>query len=354
MSDTEPKSLKISRRGALISMAHSLGGLALTTTPKFIRELGEESEPAPTVETEDAKYFAFYESHQVGTDPELIIKTKPNIFFHELFMRSEELINQEPLDTFFTMNTFGTLALPGEIERYLYQNNGKVVYEGISIPPKQENIQRYANILILGGASAINISELVRSMKNRIMDKKNTGISASTRLALSSLLAFWTSSDFISSAATLSVYNKAPQKSERLKKIATRVKSYVSFTHPENVTVFLRNILMSRKLMLLAKNNNKYNIEKIRIAYQVGAGHAAVQDLIELGDDISLAFLDIYPKGLLNAVVEHNGGTKPFCSTQIIKVKEAIHGTPSTETVIDEKLKSYLEERIGKDNTVSQ
>lgn len=88
--------------------------------------------------------------------------------------------------------------------------------------------------------------------------------------------------------------------------LSARLSGMLSNFRPEDLTVFLRNVLMSHKLVLAAQKQKEQGIEKPVIPYNVGVGHGGMETMLKLDlEDLRNIILS-YPKPVLKFVMNNS------------------------------------------------
>lgn len=324
-------------------------------------------------ETENARFMPFFEDHTVDSETldQRILDAKPDILFIEFMSKTSNQLKRPPWDILNSEGVVWGSLNPGnrpdanntiDTGRFLSpklldglkQMGAKVSIEGVDIPPELVNDFEIINMCenTLTGISTLTSLgfALARLAKEGKFSKGDY-----TRIYLSALASMWANSDKFAGLAVLKSYGDENSKAfSDAQKIARRIYATVSFAHPENVIVFLRNILMASKLITLAEQSSVGSGEKPEIAFRAGAAHGAASDLVRLGKRTCLAMLDVYPASVLKKIVEYNTSKdktleeqiEEFCTVIVISVREAMEYNTGTRYVTDNELKGYLTRRL--------
>lgn len=124
-----------------------------------------------------------------------------------------------------------------------------------------------------------------------------------------------------------------------------------SMTHPENLTLFLRNLFMTRQLQLCAdKLKTWYKIPKPSMSYEVGKDHAGIEVMAD-HPEFLVSAIGCYPNVVLNRVMDENGGIQQFCQTAIYDPREILANGPlynQVSWVFDFALENMLRQKLSR------
>jgi hypothetical protein len=365
---------ELTRRDFLKLGGAAAAGLFFRKPIEKLDRIGTAVEQERSFETDKAIYTPFFEEHSHRNSDERILAVKPDCLFVEFVAKSDEVSAASPLSILMSEGVAqNTSAIFGvrdvETGRFfsdelllgLESLGANVSVEGIGIPEDLEqksDLIQLVTPIVAGSAAAVSLGIAIEKLiKGKNLDKGDA-----TRIMASALASLWASSDEVAgfplglSYSTDTDENK-PQIMEA-QRLANRLYSAISFTHPEDVIVFMRNIFMALKLISLAdlRPNEKIGVNKMHIAFRAGAAHGAVSDMVRLGKDITTTFLDIYPDSVLRNVVEYNTTEnetlekriEDFCKTLVISVHEGIRDNKRARYMVDKNLKEYLGNRLLK------
>ncbi len=315
-------------------------------------------------ETKYAIFIPFYEAHTNRDSDEGIIKSEPDYFFTEIAVQSDYVLSAKSSDL---------LTLEGESGFGIFKRDtgpffdpvftvaldiidSKVILEGVNIPDAYIWGQTAKDVGITGLASLGFGSQVLNVMLKKFVDEKPVNRADWSKLLISAFILGETSINELEAAAGVGVYslNKDLPGVKTARELASRFNSVISMTHPEDVIVFLRNVLMSLKMLTVAEQNPKKTPDKPRIAFRVGGGHSAITDLLQYGRDINLTLLEVYPDWLLKQVIDYNlPDNRPlrerihdFCKVVLIDVKKARATGEGKEYLVDTDLEEYLSKRL--------
>ena len=143
-----------------------------------------------------------------------------------------------------------------------------------------------------------------------------------------------------------------PYNENAIDRVFSRLAAIESHAHPEESMVFFRNAIMADKLLTVSEDIKERTGKKARIAFQVGSGHAGIEDFLQAGQDFCRGLILAYPKWYLRSTMELNNGIKDFSSARLFKLPENLtqvdidSGGRLSETterrVVDEKLEKAL------------
>lgn len=298
-----------------------------------------------SIETPEAKYFPIYESHpQPASREQLELLPPQDIFLYEYICDSRYFINplttpQVILDTPTSFVAIPDSKRPDVIPRdhleWLKENNTKICFEGYTLPNIGLTI-----LLTMGGESVLGTGGVFSIALARAKNNHGKGINRRQFLKLATGLASaWALSPaaFLMMAPVLG--EKTELKMNALERTIIKAHGLSSHFHPEDPLIFFRNIMFARKLQFLGEVASKEKGQKAQIAYNVGKGHVGIEDFLHIGKDWTLAFLNIFPKPYLKAVVDENGGLENFCSNALFDPNAQ---NPTKTILVDQELKAFL------------
>lgn len=357
-----------SRRDFLKFGAYGVGAWALKDQFLRLKKASIEIEQEGSFETDDAYYIPFFENHTLRNTDTRIRNTKPDYLFIEFVQKSNIMLNRSPLDILTAESEVSQDSLlvnrpPVDTGRFLSHElllglddgNASISVEGINLPEqliKQADVVKMATNVGSGSATVASLGIAIgRLIKTGEFSKGDL-----TRIYASTLASLWASSDELSTIGVALNFNTTEDsaKIRDAQNLANRLNAVVTFTHPEDIIVFMRNIFMSLKLLTLSEQKEESGSKKMKIAFRVGAAHGAISDMVKLGKDITMTLLDVYSNDILKQVIEDNTCVdKPleerivdFCKTIVIPVREARAFNSGTKYLVDTKLKDYLNKRF--------
>lgn len=128
-----------------------------------------------------------------------------------------------------------------------------------------------------------------------------------------------------------------------LQRVLQRLQAIMHHTYIDEADIFYRNLIMSHQLLLMRSALNQDN-HKPKIAFNVGAFHSGIEDLLLLGPDFCRSLIVNLPsKELLQAFVDANGGIDTFAGCRILT--RANKNTD--QVIIDPILKNMVSEKLS-------
>jgi len=339
---------QLSRRDAL-KVLFNVGGMAVLSKPA---EFFAKAVERPAIETKNAKYFAFYERHDMDLSLEELNQIgTTDVYFSECAMDAK---TSNDLDA-GSFTNLSVLMSSGEAKRLFpdvflnqFVNEGtSIAIEGMSIGSLKQISDVSKNVEIIS-SNVILLEETIRVLYNKFKkkDKWLSGqkISASTALGYW----MWAMSPDIVEASMVAVEQALPNADDTQKDLQS-IHKLVGKLHPEYLNIALRDILMARRLQTVGKHLYDKNSEKPRVAYRAGLAHSGIERFLSIGDELTLDALDIYPKQVLKRIVEDNDTSSNdfeeklnmFCSFSLVNPQKN-----TKEKVVDNDLKDYLRQRF--------
>ena len=312
-------------------------------------ETGKPDNDILSIETPEARYFPIYESHpQPASREKLELLPPQDIFLYEYIRDSRYFVNllttpQVILDTPTSFVAIPDSKRPDVIPRdhleWLKENNTKICFEGYTLPNVGLTI-----LLIMGGESVLGTGGVFSLALAQAKKNHGKGMDRRQFLKLATGLASaWALSPtaFLMMAPVLG--EKTELKVNALERTIIKAHGLSSHLHPEDPLIFFRNIMFARKLQFLGEVASKEKGQKAQISYNVGKGHAGIEDFLHIGKDWTLAFLNIFPKPYLKAVIDTNGGLENFCSNVLFDPNAQ---NPTKTVLVDQELKSFLNKYV--------
>ncbi len=334
---------KFSRRDFL-----KLGGLA---GPAIALGLSKPETTKPnndilSIETQEAKYFPIYETHQQPVSGEELKLLPPqDVFLYEYFRDTRYFVDSPPqviLDTPIPISTDSKRdhVVPRNHLEWLKKNSTKICFEGYVLPT---NYFLIAELVMFGEPGIALGSLLLPSVFSKPKENRGKRMDRRQFLKLAAgLAATWG----LSSGAYigLEAFGKTDVKESALERTMIKAQGLLSHTHPENPIVFFRNIMLARKLQFLGEAASKEKGQKAQITYNVGKAHAGIEDFLLIGKDWTLNFLNIMPNQFLKKVIDRNGGLENFCSNVLVDPNAQ---RPTKSVLVDQELKNFLNKKLG-------
>ncbi len=118
-----------------------------------------------------------------------------------------------------------------------------------------------------------------------------------------------------------------PNEERAITRILARIDGFISNTDPTALGIFMRDAMMALQLITVAKYNGEDTRLKPKIAFQIGAGHAGIEDFLRLGEESIVRIIASYPQPVLDYLLERNEGVDGFASVGIVHLPEDYHPT---------------------------
>lgn len=323
-------------------------GAAVTTAAVALGALGarEMQVMEHGLETRDGTFFPLYERHDVGIQTKDIPQNL-DVFFRELTM-DEVAMELPAVRLAKAAMSFGIKTpsqqsssgdKPGESFKkdafeMLAQNGTKIAYGDVpprSIDFSKENWHEKATIdefkvgtaRTAAGVIAAITGPLVKDLAeiDEKYGKKTIGTTSRRMLGKVMVgagigLATPPIAGFAISLGTRLVNPDLGQKNA-ITRIRNRLDGMLSHAVPENDVIFFRNLVMANKLLTLAKTTKKEG-GKPRIAFNVGAAHGGIEDLLLAGQDVTRFLISRFPKWYMKPMIDRSGGVENFSSIRVL------------------------------------
>jgi hypothetical protein len=310
-------------------------------------------------ETKNARIYFLRENHDRPELNQEIIRTiKPNLVFMEGQIPAKDLISASDEGIMGMTNVrTGQRRIDDETRVALAENGTLVVTEGISIPEKYGTISSIVEVITPAlGAMYLAGSKLIEKYGgDEGKEKEKPSLQKQWTNRVATLASLWGVSSLVGNIS-LGIGSVLPQMGEaRPDKIFKSFNSVISQMHPENITVFFRNLMFIRKLQVLSEDEGlrqDQGIEsggKMKIVCNLGGAHEGVRDLGVFDDKSVLDLLSRYPKDLWRQMSEINGGLDELTTSVVIKNYPKAGGGYETRraSINDSELKKSLERKVA-------
>lgn len=318
-------------KGSAIYAASAVGSIAT----RFLIN-GEADNLIDGVKTNSGIFIPLYENHLRGIENDHIPRDI-NIFFTEWGKNANSQTPVETLKSILTLDRERLSRLAGQ---------------QTEIMPGDVEIG-WKNYL---GNNALSLTEMVSGWYfYKYLNKKAGDMEKNTRRVFlktaAKLSLIWPLAPVITTLPAAAV---SSQDNMALRKVAARLNTFPANTHPEDIIIFFRSLIMADKLLTVADEFNERTGRKPKIAFNVGVGHSNVEDFLKLGGDFCRKLILAHPTLFLSEVVKKNGGVTNFASSRLFKLPEDLNynasipnsGSPLGETterfVVDRKLEQGL------------
>lgn len=362
----------ISRRDFLKLGALGLADLAFGDRRKTIDKSASILEQERSFSTNDAIYSPFLEDHTHRDSDQSIIKSKPDYLFLEAEVPTWSILDRRTLSDGFgeilsihmsTPKPFtdeyadvGPMLEPETIEA-LKECKTDVFIEAVGIPKNLEDLDGVVKAVKASGSLGIIVDTIAKAKKHGFLDVQRVRDVSGVGATIVDLLSNFSDDAFsFLNWIPYRMNSDTPYVTE-IRDLFSRLESTISFEHPENVIIYMRNIFMASKMMTISQTNPK-NVDNIpKISYRIGASHSAVSDMIKMGREMTVALLGVYSDKILRQIVDYNIVDKKsledkiddFCTIVTIPVVKQIRkdgGYTTWRSVKDEVLSKYLKERL--------
>ena len=297
------------------------------------------------IETPEARYFPIYEVHQLPASGEDLKSLPPqDVFLYEgsrdtrYFIDSPpQVIIDVPVPTGLS-DSKREYLIPRDHLEWLRENNTKICIEGYTL----SGSSILTAVLVMGGEALIGAAGLLYHGPSKAKESSKKEVTRRQFLKLASgLAAAWGLS--LSAFLAIGSIGKTEVKESALERVMIKAHGLLSHAHPENSLIFFRNIMFARKLQFLGEVASKEKGRKAQITYNVGKGHAGIEDFLFIGKDWTLNFLNIMPNQFLKGIIDTNGGLENFCSNVLIDPKAQ---NPIKTILIDQELRAFLVKKL--------
>lgn len=346
---------KITRRNTLKAAAVGVGVAALGLREVLVHQEG--------IQTADAIFYPLYEDHRQGIDPKKLPSDLEVLFKEGQMGKGHYEVSPE----FFLENTNNGLVttLSNRGIKLAVGDVGLAVGADGALVSKMEEVFELSNrewtagfIIGLSGYLYNHIRKVVDEIQHRVPTRQEVSRRSFIKRAAYGIAAWAIApkvSELASTASSISGFN--PDQMNALGRVLVRLQGLVSNTHPENHILFFRNLVMADKMLTVAEAMHQQNNLRARIAFNVGAGHAGIEDLLRAGHDFCRMVVMLYPTDFLRAIVEINGNVENFCTTRVINPRSlprisdspqfSTKPQPLEEKVVDKPLQTALEKKLG-------
>lgn len=303
----------------------------------------EVSKSENGIVTESGTFFPLYEWHDEGIKVESIPEGL-DVFFREIL--GGDIFAPNVLRLRYRLTYFNSYnpAFPDKILAFLSQAKTEIMLGDVKTPgvPKIDKMILSGEV-VAGGGLILGLSTL------RSKVSLEAGIGRRKFLQAVMLAGVvWS----LSKASGVPGIFLEPSNENAIDRVYSRLVAIESHMHPELSIVFLRDIMMADKLLTVSEDIEKRTGQKAKIAFQVGAAHAGIEDFLQAGHDFCRGLILAYPKWYLRSTVELNNGIRDFSSARLLSLPENLRAEDvasreklslTTERrVVDEKLEKAL------------
>lgn len=231
------------------------------------------------------------------------------------------------------------------------RDNIKVIYGDVVVGIRDVFTRLQAGVLI--GASGILYEALearLDNFKGTKPDKKTVSrreLLQNTLLGIGAVVAVPSVFEALFGAGIRLGMNIEQQNAGQ--RIFLRLNGLTQHLKPEDHLIFLRNLVMADKMMTVAEQFYKEKGKKPRIAFNVGALHAGIEDFLIAGHNLTRWLIEQYPNDVLTEIVKYNGGSlEEFCTARILTLPSDLrpYFVPNTGMLSYELNEAVIDERV--------
>lgn len=328
MSQAERSAIRLSRRQLL------LGSAGAATAAAFLAN--EIPKIKNGIETENGIFIPLYENHVHGIKPEHI-PSNTDIFFNE----TADWPQIRP-------DFFLPAILPKEILAVLASQNTEIMVgdaETFFSSPYWEKVLLQSSIgagLICAGWATYRYSKTNENSQTKKLTRKKFVNNASKVFLL------WSATPLLFDLPALAL---SFQDNMALRRLSSRPAALTQHLHPETVEVFFRSLVMADKLLEVARDFQQATGRKARIAFNVGLGHANIEDFLLAGQDFCRKLILAHPDFFLKDAIGRNGGIRNFATARLFKMPtglkaEDFSGTSPTSPEQIQKLDEITDRHV--------
>lgn len=334
VNETQPKKLNLSRRDFLKVASVGVGALALN---KYMNREGDQNrEPNSKwriLEGADGGlYVPVYEEHKKPWPSEQF-GDMPNIdvVMYEVPRPSKDMVNQtgEQLlgkaDESFARDTW----IPKDQAKYWSEKGTLVAFEGLDYPGESMVLQYTFGTLLEGLAGLYSIAgsfseKAAKPLK--IADKEI--MTGEMKKMLMRAGGIWGSTAWLQMGIGAYLKMMTATGSEGIQDVSLKVQRLEQLTtqmHPEFNLVFLRNLIMARRIQSInesfpqsIRDMDRQKNSPTTVAFNVGAMHSGIEDWLILGPDIVKFMIELSPNGIWKQMAEINGGSESMATMPLV------------------------------------
>ncbi len=214
--------------------------------------------------------------------------------------------------------------------RYWSEKGSFIAFEGLDYNASTMALKYACGVLVEGFLG-------LRALAESFSDKASVPIKIGEKEVVAgevkqNLLRFggiWGSSAFLDIGVGFYMKFLLAEGSEGMKNmslVVQRLAGATSQVHPEFDVIFLRNIIMARRLQAIGeyfpvkyRETDRIKGSPKTISFNVGAKHIGVEDWLALGPDAVKLALEMYPSSLWKELADLNGGTEAMATMPIIR-----------------------------------
>lgn len=285
------------------------------------------------VDTPGGVFYPLYETHDIGVEAENIPEGL-DAFFRE-FALKQSGFTDKPTDLFNKKfkdekgQEYGRRNMEFPVLKKLAQDQTKLVY-GDLLPAFDINTllderweaklrrMQAGGLVAVSGSMYIGLTKLL----DRISHTKPTNETLSRRKFLVRAiapLALVLEAPLIQGLIDLGesgLYPSFDQKNAA-QRVIQRINTLLSSLEPEDHAIFFRSVVMADKILTVAEAIQQETGKKPHMAFQVGAKHSGIEDLLLAGHNFNRLILASYPKDFLEKMMKITGGAENFSTARV-------------------------------------
>ena len=302
-------------------------------------------------------YVPIYESHTSPWQAESF-KDMPDIdvVFYEVTRPSKDMADQtgEELlgkaDEIFARDTW----IPGDQSEHWGETGTLVAFEGLAYPNEEIVLKYTVGTLLEGLVGLYSIAGSLSEQASKplvIADKEI--ITGEIKKTLMRAGGIWGSSAWLQMGIGAYMNMMATTGSEGMQNASLktqRLGQLITQMHPEFDLVFLRNLIMARRLQSIQekfpqsiRDTDRPEGNPTTIAFNVGAMHSGVEDWLVLGPEVVKFMIELSPDGIWKKMSEINGGPENMATMPLV-LNNGLLGTKVVR-VKDDWFQNILEEK---------
>lgn len=325
----------------------ALGGVGINAEEKNTVENG--------ISTEHGAFFPLYETHYKGIDAEGMPDDLDVLFTEavgsDLLVASTRSMFADNLSS-YENNKAQSKLIQDSVLKKIVTNGTEVMVGDVDpriIPGFQDptSIDFFAGIGL--GLLTLKVS-LEKTKKNDHITRRKflkiAGVSGSAWLMGSGAYFLTRGGPWIGKFDT--------ERNDALHRIVDRLNGLQSSTHPEQLMVFFRNLIMADKMSAVAEDIEEKTGKKARVGFVVEYGHNGIQDFLRIGHNMCRWIISQYPKPILRSIADINGGKESLWTARLFKFPKDFSLDPNADwskvgdrKVVDVELQKALESKLG-------
>jgi hypothetical protein len=299
-----------------------------------------------TKETPEAVYEIFGETHSKAPSLDQIQAVNPDAHF-------VELITNQKYET-FQRNSFSQIInspldqgrkklVAPDLLQYL---DGRILaIEGTSYPEEVFNrsdaiaVTKSIAALALGGVALYETTNAATSREISRRQFLRFGLGAAAGVAA---VAF--SGRLVDALASLS-------RSSGQKGVITDLDTTFKSIDYTDARICFRNIMFALKQKNIVDNIEKPDGQKPTVSSQIGLRHLGFENFLELDKEDLIEMVKLYPKDMVNQIVDHNGGLVNFCKTRYgNSIEDFTSDTAEAKYFFDQGMFDGLKDHLGRED----